>query len=161
MNYVSASRMCSPLFAKCFIQCSMTTEYLECNFWVKNVFPKVPSRGVKVVKSQKYWTFKVLQSAPCWYSKLLSRDVWFNGKGLSSIGSSCAEKTFKMCQNIGNHQNSQFSMFLGLFLACIDPFELKLFSLNQASWETSLEYRQWVLWSTLKRNISRKQYLTQ
>ena len=46
----------------------------------------------------------------------MSRDVWLIGKGLSSIGSSCAEKTFKMCQNIGNHQNSQFLMFLGLFL---------------------------------------------
>ena len=26
----------------------MTIEYLNCNFRVKNIFPKVPSRGVKV-----------------------------------------------------------------------------------------------------------------
>ena len=58
----------------------------------------------------------VLQSAPCWYSKLVSWDAWFNGKGLSSIGSSCAEKTSKMCQNIGNCQKSRFSMVFGLFL---------------------------------------------
>ena len=58
----------------------------------------------------------MLQSAPCWYSKLVSRDAWFNRKGLSSIGSSCAEKTSKMCQNIGNCQNSTFSMGFGLFL---------------------------------------------
>ena len=43
----------SPLFvensyAKCFIWCSMTIEYLKCNFRVKNIFPKVPSRGIKV-----------------------------------------------------------------------------------------------------------------
>ena len=43
--------------------------------------------------------FKVLQSAPC-----------------CSIGSSCAEKTSKMCQNIGNCQKSRFSMVFGLFL---------------------------------------------
>ena len=93
----------------------MTIEYLKLNFWVKNIFPKVPSRGVKVGKSKKYCN-KVLQSAPCWYSKLVSRDAWFNRKGLSSIGSSCAEKTSKMCQNIGNCQNSKFSMVFGLFL---------------------------------------------
>ena len=94
----------------------MTIEYLKCNFRVKDIFPKVPSRGVKVGKSKKYWNFKVLQSAPCWYSKLVPWDAWLNGKGLSSIGSSCAEKTSKMCQNIGNCQNSKFSMVFGLFL---------------------------------------------
>ena len=36
------------IFCKCFIRCSMTIEYLKCNFRVKNIFPKVPSRGVKV-----------------------------------------------------------------------------------------------------------------
>ena len=33
---------------KCFIWCSMTIEYLKYNFRVKNIFPNVPSRGVKV-----------------------------------------------------------------------------------------------------------------
>ena len=48
------NRVChSPLFVenifcKCFNRCSMTIEYLKCNFRVKNIFPKVPSRGVKV-----------------------------------------------------------------------------------------------------------------
>ena len=48
------TRVChSPLFVenifgKCFIKFSMTIEYRKCNFQVKNIFPKVPSRGVKV-----------------------------------------------------------------------------------------------------------------
>ena len=47
-------RVChSPLFVenkfgKCLIKFSMTIEHRKCNFWVKNIFPKVPSRGVKV-----------------------------------------------------------------------------------------------------------------
>ena len=51
---VSYSRVChSPffvenIFGKCFNEFSMTIEYLKCNFSVKNIFPKVPSRGVKV-----------------------------------------------------------------------------------------------------------------
>ena len=126
----------------------MTIEYLKCNFLVKIIFPKVPSRGVKVGQNKKYWHFKVLQSVPWWYSKLVSRDAWFNGKGLSSIGSSCAEKTSKMCQNIGNCRNSKFSLVLDFFSAHIDPIELKPFSLNQASRDTSLEYQQGALWST-------------
>ena len=36
------------IFCKCFISCSKTIEYLKCNFRVKNIFPIVPSRGVKV-----------------------------------------------------------------------------------------------------------------
>ena len=91
-------------------------EYLKCNFLVKIIFPKVPSRGVKVGQNKKYWHFKVLQSAPCWYSKLVSWDAGFNGfNGLSSIGSSCVEKTSEMCQNIGNCQNSKFSMVFWFF----------------------------------------------
>ena len=47
-------RVChSPLFVeinigKCFIKFSIPIEYLICNFRVKNIFAKVPSRGVKV-----------------------------------------------------------------------------------------------------------------
>ena len=37
----------------------MTIEYLKCNFRVKYIFSKVPSRGVKVGKSQKLKCFKV------------------------------------------------------------------------------------------------------
>ena len=33
----------------------MKIEYLKCNFLVKIIFPKVPSRGVKVGQKQKYW----------------------------------------------------------------------------------------------------------
>ena len=40
--------------AKCFILCSMTIEYLKCNFQGKNIIPNIPSKGVKVGQSQKY-----------------------------------------------------------------------------------------------------------
>ena len=43
-----------------------------------------------------------------------------------------------------------FQWFLAFFSAHIDPIELKPFSLNQASRDTSLEYQQGILWSTLK-----------
>ena len=106
----------------------MTIEYLKCNFLVKIIFPKVPSRGVKVGQNKKYWHFKVLQSAPCWYSKLVSWDAGFNGfNGLSSIGSSCVEKTSEMCQNIGNCQNSKFSMVFWFFLIRLIQLSSKLF----------------------------------
>ena len=106
----------------------MTIEYLKCNFLVKIIFPKVPSRGVKVGQNKKYWHFKVLQSDPCWYSKLVSWDAWFNGfNGLSSIGSSCVEKTSEMCQNIGNCQNSKFSMFFFFFFITLIQLSSKLF----------------------------------
>ena len=53
MNHISLGCVIPPffvenIFCKCFIMSSMTIEYLKCNFWVKNIFPKVPSRGVKV-----------------------------------------------------------------------------------------------------------------
>ena len=107
----------------------MTIEYQRYNFRVKNIFPKVPSRGVKVGQNKRYWHFKVLQSAPCWYFKLVSRDAWFNGKGLSSIGWSCAEKTSKMCKNIGNCQNRKYWQ---LSIQKIDALlnKMRIFHLN-------------------------------
>ena len=120
--------------------------------FVENIFCKCFIRWGG--QSKKYWNFKVLQSIPCWYSQLVSRDAWFNEKGLSSIGSSWAEKTSKMCQNIGSFlkpvKRSKFQSFLGFFSDHIDPIELKPFSLNQASRDTSIEYQQGILWSTLK-----------
>ena len=47
------------IFGKCFVDFSMILEYLKRNFRVKNIFPKVPSRGVKVGKSRKFECFKV------------------------------------------------------------------------------------------------------
>ena len=47
------------IFCKCFIRCSMTIEYLKCNFRVKNIFPKVPSRGVKLKNIDISKFFKV------------------------------------------------------------------------------------------------------
>ena len=51
--FCAQDRVYSPLlvennFRKCFIWFSMTIEYLKFNFQDKNIFPKVPSRGVKV-----------------------------------------------------------------------------------------------------------------
>ena len=36
------------IIGKCYIEFSITIEYIKCNFWVKIIFPKVPSRGGKV-----------------------------------------------------------------------------------------------------------------
>ena len=47
-------------------------------------------------------------------------------------------------------KTANFLWFLGFFSAYIDPIELKPFSLYRASQNTSLEYQQETLWSTLK-----------
>ena len=57
----------------------------------------------------------------------------FNGKG---------ENIQNMPKKIGNCRSRNLLMGFGFFLAQIDPIELKLFSLNQASRDTSLEYQQ-------------------
>ena len=49
----AAPRVChSPLFVnnifgRCFIESHITLEDLKCNFRIKNIFPRVPSRGSK------------------------------------------------------------------------------------------------------------------
>ena len=55
---------------KCFIEFSITIDYLKCNYRVKNIFPKVPSMGGQ---SKINLNIKVLQSSHCWYSKFVSR----------------------------------------------------------------------------------------
>ena len=39
--------------------------------------------------------FKLLQTTPCGYSKLVSQEAWHTAKGFSSIRASCLEKTSK------------------------------------------------------------------
>ena len=36
------------IFGMCFIGFYMIIEYIKCNFRAKNIFPKIPSRRVKV-----------------------------------------------------------------------------------------------------------------
>ena len=64
-NTLPPTRVChSPIFVenkfgKCLIKFSVTIEHRKCNFWVKNIFPKVPSRGVKVKNIEISMCFKV------------------------------------------------------------------------------------------------------
>ena len=67
------------IFGKCFMNFSLLIEYLRCNCYSKIFCLRSPRGG----QSKKYWNFKVLQSAACWYSKIVFQDTWFNGKGLS------------------------------------------------------------------------------
>ena len=120
--------------------------------FVENIFCKCFIRWEG--QSKKYWNFKVLQSMPCWYSKLVSQDAWFNEKGLSSIGSMWAKKKAKNHRKFAVLTSDKklpiFWHILDVFSAQDDPIELKPFPLNQASRDTSLEYQQDILWSTLK-----------
>ena len=125
----------------------MTIEYLKCNFQVKNIFPKVPSRGVKVGKSRKFECFKVPHVGTlslCLEMPNSMKKVWAQSDQCEP------RKSPKTIENLLFWQFPIFWHILDVFSAQDDPIELKPFPLNQASRDTSLEYQQGVLWSTLK-----------
>ena len=68
-------------------------------------------------QSKKFWNFKVLQSMPCWYSKLVSWDAWHNAKDEKLIRLSCDEKTSKNCWNSTKFDFTQFSIVFERFLS--------------------------------------------
>ena len=112
----------------------------------RNYFPKLPSRGV---------TVKIVEISKCSKVCLVGTlNFCLKMPDLSSIGSMCAEKKaknhWKFAVLTSVRKWPIFLHILDVFSAQDDPIELKPFSLNQASRDTSLEYQQGILWSTLK-----------
>ena len=134
------------VFVKCFISCSITIEYQKYNFRVKNIFPKVPSGGVKVKNIDIFKCSKVPLVGTlnlCLKMPDSIKKVWAQSDQYDP------RKNPKTIENLLFWQFPIFWHILDVFSAQDDPIELKPFPLNQAS-DRSLKYQQGALWSTLK-----------
>ena len=134
--------------------CSITQGLLEYFYFLSKMCSKGLSRGGQ---SLKKLIFKMFQTTPCGYSKLVSREAWYNAKGFSSIRASCPEKTLKNWSDFAHlsvePNMSKFRDILGVFSAQDARINLISFAEYQAPWDTSLEYPHGVVWNILKINF--------